>query len=198
MSFSPGCCLVKFQPWNHGVYQASFLKLCTFCLIFSFLGFWRIVNSLFSRLPWPDSASIFLYVLHSDQGESLLPLTFFLFLHQNSLPNCFSAFAHSLWSTSFPTQKFKSSHWHRTLHLRWLSSLLIKGIISLMFLTMWFLILPCETTQKILPCPQPPSCPASFRPLAQAVVYIRGDNAFSLSFLPAFKSCVADGFSCHP
>lgn len=53
ISFHSGSCPVKFQPWTHRVYWASFLKLHIFYLIFSFLTFLRIVNSVFrTSMTW--------------------------------------------------------------------------------------------------------------------------------------------------
>lgn len=161
----PSCSLVFFI-WSS---PSSFFKACE-------LSFFQDFHEL-THLP----SSLCLTVR---PGWIFTPINFFL--HQKSLPNPFPEFMHSLSSTSFPAQQLKSPHWHHMLCLRWLSSLLIKSTINLISLVRWFLTLPCEITQKILPCTQSSSCSTSFQPSSEKM-------------MPSpFLFCLHLGGSCHP
>lgn len=194
--FSPPPFTLAAALWNFCHELIEFTGLPSWNLLFSI---WSFLSSFFKVCDLSFQyfhLTYLLYALQSDQGESSLMLTFFL--HENSLPNPFSKFVHSLWCTFLPDQQFKPCHWHLILCLRCLASLFIKGTINLIFMVRWSLRLPGEITKKMFPCSQLPRHPTSFRPSMQAVVCIREDDIFFLSSLSSFKSHVADGLSCYP
>lgn len=177
--FSPPPFTLAAALWNFCHELIEFTGLPFWNLLFSI---WSFLSSFFKVCDLSFQyfhLTYLLYALQSDQGESSLMLTFFL--HENSLPNPFSKFVHSLWRTFLPAQQFKPCHWHLILCLRCLASLFIKGTINLIFMVRWSLRLPGEITKKMFPCSQLPRHPTSFRPSMQAVV--ASEKMTSSSFL---------------
>lgn len=182
-SVCSGCCPVKFQLWTQSL-LGFLLETCYF---------------LSDLLPPPSFKDCELSFFRT----SMSWLIFHLFLCLTSRPrriftpiDFISLHASKqctqplLWICAQPMIYFLSCsavqipHQHQIQCSRWLSSLIIKRIVNLIFLVRCFLRLSHEITEKILPCRQPPSSPASFRPSMQAVVCRRW------YLLPLFSACL--------